>query len=176
MVVQHVHALGNTRGPVFHVTEDRRAGNTGSMAGEAGLVVDLRSRKLCRHRLGLGRRRKELGFGLFPGQVGATDRLDAFGDRGPELLAFPRVDILGPVRQPECQNQDGEGEYDQYADNERIQVKEFLVAAQGITPGCSGDAARSPRRALYNSGDGRIPSEWSQAYAGALGRRFTCGW
>ncbi len=122
MVVEHVRALRDARGPLGYVADDGGATGAVAVADIASGVINLRSRHRGRDRCGLfsdfeSRRRSLL---LLAGQVHLPHGADAFRDGGLVLGRITGVDVLGEVRHFHRQHEDGKCDGGEDADDEGI--------------------------------------------------------
>ncbi len=78
-----LESLFQARGPGSSIAEDRRAANTGAVAGEAGRVVDLRARQRLGNGLGLLGGSHDLGVRIevITRHVDAADGPNTISDR-----------------------------------------------------------------------------------------------
>ena len=106
------------------------------MTGEAGRVIDLRTRHGGRDGLRLGDCFGNgcAGLLLFAGQINVADGTNALGHGGLVFGRFTLVNVLRPLRHLHREHEDRDREHYENANDEGVHIKEFLVPTQGIAP------------------------------------------
>ena len=136
MLLESDSTLCNSLDPLSGIAEHRRTTNTGTMAGQACAVVNLRAGHCGRDRLrfsrGLNGRQRRLEF--IVGAVDLTDRTNSLGDGVLVFSGIARVDTLREIRHLHGQHKNRQRDRGEYADNEGIRIKKFLIPTQLTAP------------------------------------------
>ena len=140
MVVEYVSTLRDSGFPGSHVADNGCTANAIAMTGQAGAVVDLRSRDCRGYRFGLGR-----GFGNGLGRwcggllllfwpCYLPQRPNSLGDGGLVLVGIRLTHAFGQVGHLEHEDENRQPKCNEGTDHQRRQVEEFMVLAQCTAP------------------------------------------